>query len=211
MVDDGSTDRTREIVEEFAKKSPMSLRLEKNPRNMGKGAAVQRGMLAGEGEYLLFTDADLSTPIQSMESFLPHLQSGADVVIGTRRHPSAKIERAQPWLRRTLGKGFIVLANLMVGIKVSDLNCGFKCFSRKAAREIFSRSRVIGWAFDAEILYLADRLGYRIVETPVTWAHSSGSQVRLRKDILSSFRGLLEIRRNSRQGLYNLPQKGGAN
>jgi dolichyl-phosphate beta-glucosyltransferase len=210
VVDDGSTDRTCEIVNTFAEKSPMTVRLEKNPRNMGKGAAVKRGMLAGEGKYLLFTDADLSTPIESVEGFLPLLESGAKVVVGTRKHPDAKIKRSQPWLRRNLGKGFVVLANIMLGTRLTDFTCGFKSFSNEAAKEIFTRSRIIGWAFDAEILYLAHRLGYQIFEIPVTWAHSSGSRVRLRKDVLGSFKGLLEIRRNSRRGLYNLPRKGEA-
>ena len=205
IVDDGSSDRTCAIVEEFAQRSPVPVRLEKNPRNMGKGAAVRRGMLAGAGEYLLFSDADLSTPVNQIEKFLPFLKQGADVVIGTRKVAQANIERPQPWLRRNMGKGFVVLANLMLGMRLSDFTCGFKCFSQKAGRDIFSRSQVIGWAFDAEILYLAQKLGYQIVETPVTWAHSSGSRVRLRKDVLSSFLGLLEIRRNNRQGHYEAP------
>lgn len=210
VVDDGSSDRTCDIVLEWVKKSPAPVRLEKNPGNMGKGAAVRRGMLAGAGEYLLFTDADLSTPIESIADFLPHLKQGAPVVIGTRKTQAARITRQQPWLRRNMGKGFVVLANLMLGMGLSDFTCGFKCFSRAAAQEIFSRSLVIGWAFDAEILFLAQRLGYRIIEAPVTWAHSSGSRVRLRKDVLSSFLGLREIRRNSRKGAYNLPHQGGA-
>lgn len=209
VVDDGSSDRTCEIVEAWAKRDRVRVILEKNPRNLGKGAAVRRGMLAGDGEHLLFMDADLSTPLESIEAFLPHLKNGAPVVIGTRKHPEARIERSQPWLRRNLGKGFVMLANLMLGTRLSDFTCGFKCFSRRAAQEIFSRSLVIGWAFDAEILYLAHNLGYQIVEVPVRWAHSSGSRVRLRKDVLSSFLGLLAIRRNRREGLYHLPQEGG--
>jgi dolichyl-phosphate beta-glucosyltransferase len=207
VVDDGSSDRTCEIVRTWMRRSPVPVRLEQNPRNLGKGAAVRRGMLAATGDYALFSDSDLSTPIESIEKFLPYLKAGESVVIGTRKHPAADITRAQPWLRRNLAKGFVVLANVMLGMKLTDFTCGFKCFSQPAAQAVFSRSRIIGWAFDAEILFLAYRLGYKIVEVPITWAHSSGSRVRLGKDIFSSLLGLLEIGKNSRQGVYDLPTK----
>jgi dolichyl-phosphate beta-glucosyltransferase len=207
VVDDGSTDRTCDIIEEWSRKSPLTVRLERNPRNLGKGAAVRNGMLAGKGEYLLFSDSDLSTPIETIEDFLPHFKLGAEVVIGSRKTRLAHITKAQHWLRRNLGKVFVVLANLLLGTRLTDFTCGFKCFSRLAAKEIFSRSRVFGWAFDGEILFLAHRLGYRIVEVPVTWAHAGGSRVKLRRDVFNSLIGLLQIRWNSLRGVYHLPRK----
>lgn len=207
VVDDGSTDGTCRLVEERMKCSPVSLRLECSPQNMGKGAAVKRGMLAAAGEILLFSDADLSTPIETIADFMPHLKDGVDVVIGTRKHPQARIAKAQPWLRRNLAKGFVVLANVLLGAHLTDFTCGFKSFSRSAGREIFSRSVVPGWSFDAEVLFLANRLGYHIIEVPVTWAHVEGSQIRLKRDMIRSFTGLMEIRRNHRQGVYNLPPR----
>ncbi len=207
VVDDGSSDRTCDIVLDWQRKSALPVRLEKNPCNMGKGAAVKRGMLAGAGEYTLFMDADLSTPLETMQDFLPVLRQGADVVIGTRKHPLARIQKYQPWLRRNLAKGFVVLANSLLGTRLTDFTCGFKCFSHKAAQEVFSRSLVSGWAFDGEILFLAQRLGYKVVEIPVTWAHAGGSRVKLRRDVFGSFIGLLAVRSNARRGRYNLPQR----
>jgi len=208
VVDDGSTDHTVEIVGAWMEKSPVTVRLARNPRNLGKGMAVKNGMLASTGQYRLFSDADLSTPMEMFERFLPYLQQGGEVVIGTRKHPDAQITSRQPWLRRNMAKVFVLLANLILGLRLSDFTCGFKCFSAKAAEEIFSRSRVSGWAYDGEICFLAKRLGFEIIEVPVVWAHASGSRVKLRRDVFNSFAGLLQIRWHSLRGEYHFARRG---
>jgi dolichyl-phosphate beta-glucosyltransferase len=208
VVDDGSSDRTVEIVGAWMEKSPVTVRLARNPRNLGKGMAVKNGMLAAAGQYRLFSDADLSTPMAMFERFLPLLRQGKEVVIGTRKHPDAEITQRQPWLRRNMAKVFVLLANLLLGLRLTDFTCGFKCFSARAAEEIFSRSRIPGWAYDGEILFLAKQLGFEIVEAPVVWAHASGSRVKLRRDVINSLAGLLQIRGLYWRGVYHLPRPG---
>jgi dolichyl-phosphate beta-glucosyltransferase len=199
--DDGSTDGSPAIAREMAAELP--LRLLVAPRNEGKGAAVVRGMLAASGDPVFFFDVDLSTPLAEIDRFLPFFtEDRADVVIGTRKHRDATIQRYQPWYRVWLGLGYTRLVHWMTGTRLSDYTCGFKAFRRAAAQEIFSRSRVHGWSFDAEILFLAHRLGYRIQEIPVTWADDPDSKVRLLRAISGSFVELLQIRLHQLRGHY---------
>ncbi len=204
VVDDGSRDNTGPLVRQLQTEMP-SLRLLANSRNLGKGGALQHGMLAAEGDYLLFCDADQSTPFTEMDKFIPALEQGLPVIIGTRKSDGARIEKHQPWLRETMGKGFTFLSRQLIKVEVSDFTCGFKLFAREAARAIFSRQRIHDWSFDSEILHIASQLGYNITEVPVTWINSEDTRVNLLRDTLDSFRGLLRIRRNSRRGLYHRP------
>ncbi len=201
IVDDGSTDRTVELVRKtFAGHD--SLKIVQQPRRRGKGGAVQKGMLHADGEYLFFSDADLSVPIETLPAFMAELEEHCDVVIASRRMPGASVEVHQPPLRELMGRVFTSLSNSLLGLRFSDVTCGFKGFRRLVARELFARQRLHNWSFDSEILYLAFHKGYRISEIPVTWRNDNATKVRLWKDAVASFLGLLAIRSNHLLGRY---------
>ncbi len=201
VVDDGSTDRTVEVVRGFAASDPR-LRVEPQPQNRGKGEAIRKGMLLAGGKYLFFSDADLSVPIEAVPDFLSRLEAGYDVAVGSRRIAGAVIEVHQPIHRELMGKVFTRLSNLILGLKLKDFTCGFKAFRRDAARELFSRQRLGGWSFDSEILYLAKSKGYRIAEVPVVWRNDEATKVRLGRDVVRSFVDLWNIRINHALGKY---------
>ena len=206
IADDGSTDATAAAVDRLAR-TDARVRLLRLAHG-GKGHAVKQGMLAARGAFVLFMDADYSTPIEEMDRFWPHLWEGWDVVIGSRKMRGALITRRQPWLRERLGKVFTWLTNTLVTRNLSDITCGFKCFSRAGVQQVFSRQQLSGWGFDAEILFLAQRLGYRVCEVPVRWHNAEKSNVRMGADGWRSLRELLAIRRNARRGVYHLPASG---
>lgn len=208
VVDDGSSDGTLNVARAAAADAACFRGLV-NETNLGKGGAVRRGMLEAAGDYVLFCDADESTPMAALEDFLPHARAGRAVIIGTRKNAEARIERHQSWLRESLGKGFTWLAQRLAGVRVTDFTCGFKLFRRDAAREIFERQTLSDWSFDAEILFLAAHLGHEIVEVPVTWTNDEDTRVSLLKDGLHSFAGLLAIRRRRRAGAYGPPRREG--
>jgi dolichyl-phosphate beta-glucosyltransferase len=166
VVDDGSRDRTATLVEEFTSRGP-EIRLIRLPMNRGKGAAVRAGMLAAAGEAVLFSDADLSTPIEQVEGTLRLLREGSDVVIGSRALAQSQVLTRQAPLRESLGRLFNRLIRACLGIPFPDTQCGFKLFRREAAREVFQRARTDGFAFDVEAILLALQLGYVIREMPV--------------------------------------------
>lgn len=201
IVDDGSRDRTAEMVEQRFGKHP-AIKLQRRPANLGKGMAVQQGMLLGSGDYLVFSDADLSVPIEMLPAFINPLENQSDLAIGTRQKSGAVIEVHQPRHRELMGMVYTKLSSWILGVRVSDFTCGFKGFRRDIARDLFSRQRLNNWSFDAEILYLAHRKGYRIAEIPVTWRNDDATKVRLWKDVLTSFFGLLQIRLYDLQGRY---------
>lgn len=202
IVDDGSKDGTAALVEEWARREPR-IRLVRLPVNRGKGAAVRAGMLAARGQYRLFRDADSSTGMAELAEFLPLARAGADVVIASRRVERANIARHQNPLREKLGQGFTLLCRLLLVWEVRDFTCGFKLFSARAARDIFSLQRLDRWAFDAEILYIAKKLGYRITQQPVTWKDEEGSKVRLLRDAINSFLEIVEVLLTSWTGGYH--------
>jgi len=191
VVDDGSTDRTAEVVEAPGR-SP-GVRLVRLGANRGKGAAVRAGVAATTGEMVLVCDADMATPPESLLAFVQALRRGADVVIGNRRGPGARIERPQPWLRRTLGWGFLKLCQGMTRLDLDDFNCGFKLFRGAVAREVLASTTTDGWAIDMECLGLAVRRGWRVVELPVVWRAGDGTAVRLRRDVSATFGEMLRI------------------
>ena len=199
VVDDGSTDNTPKIVEGFRKKG---VRLETLSENKGKGAALKVGVKSAGGEYIIFSDADLSVPIENIERFLHELDK-QDVVIGSRRASGAIIEVHQPWLRENMGRVFTYISKIITNTKISDFTCGFKGFAAVVAKDIFERSQVERWSYDAEILYLASKLGYSIKELPVTWKNRKDSRVALAKDIATSLRDLLRVRLNDFFGKYD--------
>jgi dolichyl-phosphate beta-glucosyltransferase len=200
VVDDGSTDRTAEIVEELIAGIQNGRLL--YSRHGGKGAAVRKGMLSAEGQYIFFTDADLSTPITELDKFLEQLNQGYKVVIGSRRIAGANVELHQSWLRESMGKVFTWLTNVILTKNISDVTCGFKGFSRSVAQEVFSRQQVNDWSFDAEVLFLAQKYGYPIREVPVRWRNDPATKVNLFKDAIRSLLGLLKIRPNDWRGKY---------
>lgn len=201
IVDDGSQDRTAELVQRRCGEHP-GVTVYRQARNRGKGEAVKRGMLLGKGKYIFFSDADLSVPIEMLPVFLTHLENHYDLTIGTRQKSGAMIEVRQPVYRELMGKMYTRLSNWILGLQVSDVTCGFKGFRREAARELFSRQRLRNWSFDAEILYLARLKGYRIQEIPVRWRDDRATKVRLWRDVWSSFLGLLKVRFYDYQGRY---------
>lgn len=199
-VDDGSRDGSLGILQEVARTKPLVV-LE-NSMNLGKGAAVRRGMLHAAGDPVFFCDADLSTPLTELERFRERLQGDAAVVIGTRKHGEAQIQTPQGRVRTVMGLGYTRVVNRILGLHFSDYTCGFKGFRREASRAIFSRSVVDGWSFDAEVLFIARRLGFRVVEVPTIWADRPNSKVRLVRDTARSFSEILRIRARAARGAY---------
>jgi dolichyl-phosphate beta-glucosyltransferase len=191
VVDDGSSDRTVAVARE-ALEGRVAHRVIRLEPNHGKGYAVKTGVLASSGEAVMFSDADCSTPIDELEKFLPRLDEGFDVVIGSRAIPGCDIRVRQPRPRQGMGKFFNRLVRLFVMNGFRDTQCGFKVFRRKAALALFSRLETEGFAFDVEILLLARKLGFRVAEVPVVWCDSPPSRVRI---IRSSWQMLKELRR----------------
>lgn len=190
VVDDGSRDATPEIVGQFADRGVKLLR---QPRNMGKGAAVRRGMLEGKGECRIFSDADFSTPIEETGRALEHLK-GFDVAIGSRAIDRSYVKVHQPWYRETMGKVFNLLVRVVAVPGIKDTQCGFKGFRAQAAQDIFRRTKIDGFSFDVEALYIAGRLGYTIKEFPVEWHNDARSTLNPVTDSINMFRELLRIR-----------------
>lgn len=176
VSDDGSTDRT---IEDLSGQFP-KVRFLRAPRNQGKGAAVRRGMLEAEGDLILFSDADLSTPIDEVRGLTERMDSeGAQFAIASRGLPESRLEVRQPWWREISGRIFNFIVRSISGLPYHDTQCGFKLFRKQAARSIFSIARDNGWAFDVELLLIADMLGLKGVEAPVRWINSDNSKVRI--------------------------------
>ena len=207
VADDGSSDATVTIANGLVGELAQ-VRVVPGPHR-GKGGAVRRGMLAAVGRWVLFMDADLATPIAEWEHFAPLLADGAPVVIGSRKITGARILQRQPRWRETAGRTFTWLANRILSTHVSDFTCGFKAFQQTSARAIFARQRVDGWGFDAEILFIAQYLGYRIHEVPVVWRDDANTKVRIARDTVRSFTELLAIRWAAARGAYRQPAHAG--
>lgn len=175
VVDDGSTDKTADIATPYARLITQT--------NQGKGAAVRTGILAAQCEYILFTDADLSTPIHELEKLLAHIP-GQDFVIGSRNCDGAKRVQDQPLVRRISGRIFNLCTRFILGRNIKDTQCGFKLFKRQAARTLFSRLHNTGFSFDVEILYRAQQLGMRYAEVGVEWHDDRRSTVRMKDSFI---------------------------
>ena len=202
LVDDGSADATLAIERELAAAEPRIRVLPCSP-NRGKGHVVREGMLAATGDIRLFLDADCSTPIEELSKLLPHLDLGFDLAIGTRRTPDALVQGKPPAHRHILGEAYVKLASWLLGTHVTDFNCGFKAFRAEPAERLFRLARRNDWSFDAEVIALAERLGYHIKEVPVRWAHvQATSKVKPLSDGLRSLFALLAIRRDLRRDRY---------
>jgi glycosyltransferase involved in cell wall biosynthesis len=202
VVDDGSTDGTARVVDAASARFPEVRRIS-NPTNHGKGFAVRQGMLAACGEIVLFSDADLSTPIEEADKLIAALRQGEyDGAIGSRNLDRRLIESHQSVMREAGGMVFNRVVRLLTGLPFADTQCGFKAFRRDRARILFEQQRIIGFGFDPEILFLAGRHGLRIAEIPVRWAHDPGSKVKFLSDGLHMVGELWTIRRNAWRGHY---------
>jgi len=203
IVDDGSNDGTVKIVNGFANKYA-EIHLLKSANNMGKGHAVRKGMLAARGKRILFTDADLSVPFETVDKLLSWFDAGYDIVIGSRRLPDSDIQIHQPFYREFMGQVFRNLTRLLiVGKDISDITCGFKCFSSEAAKAVFSKQVTNDWSYDAELIYIAKRMKMRIKEIPVVWRDSNATKVHIFRDTIKTFWGLIRIKINGVTGKYN--------
>lgn len=189
VIDDGSKDKTSCIVEKFN-----NIILLKNEKNYGKGYSVRRGILKACFDYILFTDADLSTPIKEVEKLLYHLKDNYNIAIGSRALKESKIISPPKKTREKAGKLFNVLVRWLLLPGIYDTQCGFKCFKKEAAKDIFSRAKICGFSFDVEALYLAKKLGYNIKEVPVIWENSLPSKVNILKHPLQMILELVKIK-----------------
>lgn len=211
VVDDGSTDGTATVARRYDQRH-RRVEVIENP-HQGKGATVRRGMLAAEGDIALFSDADLSTPIEEVERLLPWFDEGYDVVIGSREGTGAR-RYDEPFYRHLMGRVFNTLVQTLTVQGIQDTQCGFKAFRREVARDLFNRMQLyrdddkpiegaMVTAFDVEILYLAQRLGYRIREVPVEWHYSNETKVSPLKDSWRNLRDVLAVRWNALRGVYD--------
>jgi dolichyl-phosphate beta-glucosyltransferase len=203
VVDDGSIDGTAAVVHAAARTRPF-IRLLRNPGNRGKGYSVRHGMMSALGRWILFTDADLSAPIEELEALLAAAQEhGAEVAIGSRALDPSLIAVRQSVLRRLAGRTFNFVTGMFTGLEFADTQCGFKLFQAHAAARIFERQRIDGFGFDVESLYIARLLGFRAIEVPVRWAHSDGTKVRMLRDSAKMFLDVLLVRWYKVLGRYN--------
>lgn len=202
VVDDGSTDNTVAIVHQWMARH-RQLHLVKNPGNRGKGYSVRNGLLQSAGEIVMFTDADLSAPIEEAVRLIEALDAGADVAIGSRWLDKQKQTVHQPLYRRFFGRCFNGVTRKVMGLPFKDTQCGFKAFRRNAAQTIFRLQTIERWGFDPEILFIARKLKYTIVEVPVTWGHDERSRISYLKDGMKMLQEMAEIRANSIRGRYD--------
>jgi glycosyltransferase involved in cell wall biosynthesis len=208
VVDDGSRDRTPQIVESEAARygaSGISLRLLGDGRNHGKGASVRAGMLEARGRVALFPDADLSSPIEEAPKLVDPIVAGdAEVVLGSRGLDKSMIGVHQPLGRELAGRAFNLVMRTVTGLPFRDTQCGFKAFRRDAAHAVFSRVRIERFGFDVEALFIARELGYRMLEVPVVWNNVEGSKVSFASGI-NGFLDIARVRWNHLRGLYAEP------
>jgi dolichyl-phosphate beta-glucosyltransferase len=208
VVENGSTDQTVAVVEQFIRHyatasatNRVTVRLLRSAK--GKGAAVKLGMLEAAGEYLVMSDADLSVPIEDLPKFLPPaLPAGSfDVAIASREVPGA-IRHGEPEYRHLMGRVFNFLVRVIAVPHVQDTQCGFKCFTRRAARFLFPLQQIDGWGFDVEILHIASRHGLKMVEIPVSWYYGQNSRIEPLRDTLNMVNELIKVRLYGWRGCY---------
>ncbi len=200
VVENGSTDRTAEIVRDFSKEHPQFKLISIKER--GKGIAVKTGMLAAQGEYRFICDADLSMPIEEVNKFLPPTLEGYDVAIASREAPGAH-RFNEPWYRHLMGRVFNFIVRVLAVPGFADTQCGFKCFTAEAAELVFPKQTMSGWGFDVEVLFIALHHGLKVVEVPVNWYYMENSRVNPVKDTFSMLREVLKVRQNARKGIYD--------
>ena len=199
-MDNNSRDRTPDIVRAFAANHPYA-RLIREGRQ-GKGSAVRAGIFAGRGDYLFICDADLAMPIAEVNKFLPPQREDYDVAIASREGPGAR-RYGEPAYRHLMGRVFNLIVQIIALPGVNDTQCGFKCFRREAGRDVFRWQSMNGFGFDVEMLFIARRQGYRIIEVPINWYYDPGSTVVLWRDPFRMVREVLQVRLNGWRGKYD--------
>jgi glycosyltransferase involved in cell wall biosynthesis len=202
VVNDGSTDATAEVVRAFSLKAP-EVRLIENPGNRGKGYSVRSGILQALGEVVMFSDSDLSAPIEEAERLMAAIDEGADIAIGSRWLESGRQTHKQPLYRQFFGRCFNAVTRLVMGLPFADTQCGFKAFTRAAAQTVFQLQTIERWGFDPEILFIALKRGLVVVEVPVIWAHDERSRMSYIKDGMKMLEEIATIRWNALRGRYN--------
>lgn len=208
IADDGSKDDTVKLVEELGF---VNLHVLKTPQNGGKGSAVQRGMAAARGRYVLFSDADNSTPIEEISKFIEALdQEKYDVAVGSRATVGSEVSN-KSLFRQLLSNGLQFIVRYLLRIKVRDTQCGFKMYTQEAAHRLHGAQTIMGFSFDLEILYLAFKLKYRVKEIPVTWIDAPGSKVDTRKEVQRFLRDIFKIKTNDFKGIYSRRLQADAN
>ncbi|MDX1993099.1 MAG: glycosyltransferase family 2 protein [bacterium] len=204
IVNNNSSDNTLEIAQEAAAQYPY-IRAVTEPRQ-GKGAAVRTGMLQAQGEYLFICDADLSMPVEEVLKFLPPNLTDYDIAIASREAPGAR-RIDEPEIRHIMGRVFNFIVRVIAVRGLDDTQCGFKCFKREVALELFPLQTVDGWAFDVELLFIAQQREYKIIEIPITWIYKSHSKIRPMQDSINMVVETLKIRRNGWRGVYDRREK----
>jgi dolichyl-phosphate beta-glucosyltransferase len=202
VVNDGSRDNTAELVRAFSAQDSR-LRLVENPGNRGKGYSVRHGVLQARGEVIVFSDADLSSPIEEIPELLDALAAGADIAIGSRWLRADLQTKRQSPARQVFGRVFNLMLRIILGLHFKDTQCGFKAFSRRAARTILPLQRIEGWGFDPEILFLARKFGFRVTEVPVRWAHREGTRINPLLDGARMLQEMVRIRCNDLAAKYD--------
>jgi glycosyltransferase involved in cell wall biosynthesis len=201
VVNDGSSDSTAEVVRAFAAANP-EVRLLENPGNRGKGYSVRSGMLQAHGEVVLFSDADLSAPIEEADGLFNAIAAGADIAIGSRWLETKRQTIRQPFYRQFFGRCFNGVTRFVMGLKFADTQCGFKAFTRAAAQTVFQLQTIERWGFDPEILFIALKRGYRIQEVAVSWAHDERTRMSYLKDGIKMLEEIAIVRWNALLGRY---------
>lgn len=202
VVNDGSTDHTAEIITNIARQTP-ELRMIENPGNRGKGYAVRNGILHALGDIVMFTDSDLSAPINEAERLFAAIAGGADIAIGSRWLEAGRQTHRQPLYRQFFGRCFNTVCRMVMRLPFADTQCGFKAFTRAAAQTVFQLQTVERWGFDPEILFIALKRGYRIQEVPVSWAHDARTRMSYLRDGMQMLRELAMVRWNALTGHYS--------
>ena len=202
VVNDGSTDRTAAIVQELAGLHP-EIRLLNNPENRGKGFSVRQGVLHAVGDMVMFTDADLSAPMEEAERLFDALRQGADIAIGSRWLERKRQTLKQPLYRQFFGRCFNAITRLVMGLPFADTQCGFKALHRPVAQTIFQLQRIERWGFDPELLFIALKRGYTVREVPVTWGHDERSRLSYLKDGVKMLEEIAYIRWEAFAGAYD--------
>lgn len=201
VVDDGSRDNTADLVRQYAERNG-NVRLVQNPGNHGKGYSVRNGVLHAQGSIVLFTDADLSSPIEEAPKLMEAIQAGADVAIGSRWLRTELQTQRQSVARQVLGRAFNVLLRILLRLPFKDTQCGFKAFRRSAAKTLFPLQKIEGWGFDPEILFLACKSNLKVAEVPVVWAHDEGTRINPLADGSKMILEMMRIRWYSITGKY---------
>lgn len=211
FVNDGSTDTTLELLYKFsndvAEDTGVPVEIVTYSENKGKGYAIKIGMSYSNSDYTIFFDADMATPLSELEKFIPFINENKPVIIGTRKNGESTVVNHQPRIRELMGMAFTLLSQIMLNTWVTDFTCGFKAFSREARTDIFSRSKINRWGYDSEIIFLARKLGYNMVEKAVIWSDDKNTKVKVFKAVFTSLFELIRIRFYHLTGSYELGYK----